>query len=365
MLDPNGGPGLIITDGELTQLDMQLSGGFDIFGLKLSVTNAGVSYVAGDEDPAHRRHVQRGLRGLPDLADPGHRRPTPGWRSSTASSTSIRSTSGWRTPSWGRSTLNELQVSYQADGDSFDLGVTVTVTLRRRLDGGRRVRLRQGQARHHLDRRPAVPPGNSPIPDTGLSITDIHVKVTNLDNPVEHRRHRRHRGRLGRANPHARAGRSTCSGPRATSPSTPTSSSWTARPSSGPTPPTAATPGRASLGAGRRQADPRLAGQLLRPARRGRRAAGHLRHRGRPGVRGGQGHRAAGRGRAWSSPTEVPFIGGDKIGGLGFFFQHVFPHDNIPTSTTFAAWIDLDLIIWTSRSASRSSSTATAPSTSR
>ena len=45
-------------------------------------------------------------------------------------------------------------------------------------------------------------------------------------------------------------------------------------------------------------------------------------------------------------PSWVPFIGGDKIGGVGFFFQHVFAHDNVPTSTTFAAWIELD-IIWT------------------
>ena len=42
-------------------------------------------------------------------------------------------------------------------------------------------------------------------------------------------------------------------------------------------------------------------------------------------------------------PTWVPFIGGDKLGGLGFFFEHVFPHGNIPTSTTFAAWLDFDL----------------------
>ena len=42
-------------------------------------------------------------------------------------------------------------------------------------------------------------------------------------------------------------------------------------------------------------------------------------------------------------PTWVPFIGGDKLGGFGFFFEHVCAHDNVPTSTTFAAWIDIDL----------------------
>jgi hypothetical protein len=44
-------------------------------------------------------------------------------------------------------------------------------------------------------------------------------------------------------------------------------------------------------------------------------------------------------------PREVPFIGGDTLGGVGFFFQHVFAHDNVPTSTTFAAWLDFH-IIW-------------------
>ncbi|MBX9623119.1 MAG: FG-GAP-like repeat-containing protein, partial [Gemmataceae bacterium] len=44
-------------------------------------------------------------------------------------------------------------------------------------------------------------------------------------------------------------------------------------------------------------------------------------------------------------PQEVPFIGGDTIGGVGFFFQHVFAHDTTPASTTFAAWVDVH-IIW-------------------
>src|SRR5262249_37412704 len=44
-------------------------------------------------------------------------------------------------------------------------------------------------------------------------------------------------------------------------------------------------------------------------------------------------------------PPQVPFIGGDKIAGIGFYFDHVFAHDNVPTSTTVAAWIGLH-IIW-------------------
>jgi hypothetical protein len=44
-------------------------------------------------------------------------------------------------------------------------------------------------------------------------------------------------------------------------------------------------------------------------------------------------------------PPEVPFIGGDKIAGVGFYFDHVFKHDNVDTSTTVAAWIELH-IIW-------------------
>src|SRR5262249_14953150 len=42
-------------------------------------------------------------------------------------------------------------------------------------------------------------------------------------------------------------------------------------------------------------------------------------------------------------PTWVPFIGGDKLGGLGFFFEYVFAHGQIPSSTTFAAWLDFNL----------------------
>jgi hypothetical protein len=42
-------------------------------------------------------------------------------------------------------------------------------------------------------------------------------------------------------------------------------------------------------------------------------------------------------------PGWVPFVGGQKLTGLGFFFEHIFPHDGIDTSTTIAAWIDIDL----------------------
>lgn len=42
-------------------------------------------------------------------------------------------------------------------------------------------------------------------------------------------------------------------------------------------------------------------------------------------------------------PTAVPFIGGSKIGGVGIFFDHVFPHDNVASSTTLAAWLELDI----------------------
>src|SRR5262249_3489160 len=44
-------------------------------------------------------------------------------------------------------------------------------------------------------------------------------------------------------------------------------------------------------------------------------------------------------------PPEVPFIGDKKIAGVGFFFDHVFEHDNVPASTTVAAWVGLH-IIW-------------------
>lgn len=43
-------------------------------------------------------------------------------------------------------------------------------------------------------------------------------------------------------------------------------------------------------------------------------------------------------------PSEVPFIGGDTLGGLGFFFQHIFsPASSV--STTVAGWIDIQ-VIW-------------------
>ncbi|MFO0847306.1 MAG: malectin domain-containing carbohydrate-binding protein [Gemmataceae bacterium] len=44
-------------------------------------------------------------------------------------------------------------------------------------------------------------------------------------------------------------------------------------------------------------------------------------------------------------PTWVPFIGGQELGGVGFYFQHVWaqPALSIDTSTTFAAWLDFDL----------------------
>jgi hypothetical protein len=42
-------------------------------------------------------------------------------------------------------------------------------------------------------------------------------------------------------------------------------------------------------------------------------------------------------------PAQVPFIGGDTIAGVGFYFDHIFTPDN--PSTTVAAWISLH-IIW-------------------
>jgi hypothetical protein len=42
-------------------------------------------------------------------------------------------------------------------------------------------------------------------------------------------------------------------------------------------------------------------------------------------------------------PSWVPFVGGDKIAGVGFFFEHVWAHGDVPTSTTFAAWLNFDL----------------------
>jgi hypothetical protein len=44
-------------------------------------------------------------------------------------------------------------------------------------------------------------------------------------------------------------------------------------------------------------------------------------------------------------PEVVPIIGGTKIGGVGIYFEHVFPHDNVQSTTIFAAWLELDIFV--------------------
>jgi hypothetical protein len=44
-------------------------------------------------------------------------------------------------------------------------------------------------------------------------------------------------------------------------------------------------------------------------------------------------------------PSWVPIIGGTKLASVNIFFQYAWAHDGLPSSTTLAAWIELD-VIW-------------------
>ena len=84
----------------------------------------------------------------------------------------------------GPVTLNELVVSYKADGNSYDLGVAVSVSFAGFVSLAGEFDVVKGKL-HTISIDASFTPGELPIPETGLSITDIHLKLTNLDTPAK------------------------------------------------------------------------------------------------------------------------------------------------------------------------------------
>jgi hypothetical protein len=353
LLDPTGGPGLIVTPGfydpispitfpaELTQLDMQLSGGFDIYGLKLEILGAGVSYT---------RATKTLLIGGQFNADFGVFKTELDLGTGTNPGLSIINgkfnvdsvTFSLENAQLGPVTLNELLVHYQADGDSYDLGVSVSVSFAGFVGLAGEFDVVQGKL-NTISIDATFTPGEFEIPATGLSITDIHLKLTNLDTPAQIVATGGLAVVWGEQVPmlgsdvylFRAVGDVTASASELIldcqvqfgAYTTDQGNTW-----------------QGVLG----QGDARLTLDWHDNF-----YAMHVKNN-LLGIFEIEGDLVFAKGKdiallgeaTVTIPAEVPIIGGTKVAGMGFFFQHVFPHDNIPTSTTFAAWLGLDLIIW-------------------
>src|SRR5262249_17484538 len=82
----------------------------------------------------------------------------------------------------GPVTINKLAISYKVDGPSYDLNVGVNVSLPGNFSVDGEFGVLKGKFDSiNIDISP--PAGELEIPGTGLSIIDLHVKVTNISNP--------------------------------------------------------------------------------------------------------------------------------------------------------------------------------------
>jgi hypothetical protein len=345
MSDANGGPGLIIEDGQLQKLALQLTGGFDIYSLKINVTNASVDWTSATDTLFLSGTFSVDFDVFQTTLTLGNGSPNSGLKIENGKF-SVDSIS-WTVEGVERGplTINELHVAYQADGTSYDLDVDVNVTIAGSITVDGEFDIVHGKF-DTISIDVSVPPETIPIADTGLSIIDMHVKVTNIDDPPNivvtggiavvwgeaiSLPFISATGYLFRAEGdvtvdanefvldcQAQLGAYT----------TDSGSTW-----------------QAAFGSGDAKLTLDWQDNFY---------ALHVAVDGLMGVFDIEGDLVFSPNKDIALlaeatvviPSWVPFIGGDTIGGLGFFFQHVWAHGQIPTSTTFAAWLDLNIIVW-------------------
>ena len=180
-LGSSSNPGLVIVDGELMQINMGLTGSFAVFGLHLSVNNAGVQWQRSDNSfliggafgvdlGVFQTTLALGSATNPGLQIVNGKLQLDNLRLEVDNAT------------LGPVTLNQLVVSYAADGDSFDLGVAGKVTL----PGGWTVNgtLDLVDGRVHDVALSLMSTEGIPIGDTGLFLTQLAGSINNLDNPA-------------------------------------------------------------------------------------------------------------------------------------------------------------------------------------
>jgi hypothetical protein len=335
-------PGLVLVDGHLKQLNMRLNGNFDIYGLHLRVNDAGVQWQPADGTflLGGTFFVDYGVfqttLTLGSAANPGLQIVNGMFKVDNVrfevDNVSLGSVV----------TINQLAVSYAADGNSYDLGVTGKVTL----PGGWTVDgvLDLVAERVHDIALSFSSAEGIPVGDTGLFLTQLGGSIKNLDNPAnivvtahmavtwgETFNLFGHQVKLFRAEGDVTVdanelilGGSVQLGAY----STDGGNTW-----------------QAAAGQGDARMTLDWGDHLYSP---------HVDVKGPFLIFDLSGDLTFDAGKEIKFlatvdvvvPSAVPFIGGDTIGGVGFYFDHVFAHDGIPTSTTLAAWLDIH-VIWT------------------
>jgi hypothetical protein len=333
-------PGLVIVDGQLTQLNMGLSGSFDLYGLHLVVNNAGVQWQKADNtfliDGTFIVDFQvfQMTVGLGNAANAGLEIVNGKFDVENV-------TFELDNASLGPIMLKQLKVTYAADGNSYDLGVSGFVGLPGGYTVGGKLDLVQGRV-HDIALSYSNYEGVA-IGDTGLYLNELSGSVSNIDTPgnivvtahmavtwggtftlfgQEVKLFRAEGDITADANELILAGTVQVGAY-----STDNGATWNDVAGSG---------------------DAKLTldwGDHLYSL--------HVDVNGLFGfidLRGDLTFDAGNEIKFLATadvviPPQVPFIGGDTLGGIGFYFDHVFAHDGIPTSTTIAAWVDLD-VIW-------------------
>ena len=339
-------PGFVIVAGELTQLNMGLAGSFSIFGLKLAVGTTGnpavVAWQKADDSYNITGTFTADFSAFQTSLTLGGGKNPKGLSIVNGKFDVGSVTFELEDAELGPLTLNDLLIAYSQDGDSYDLTVDVNVSF----PGGWAVAADFGVvdgALNSLSVDVTVPAGTIEIPGTGLSIIDIHVGVQNIENPsaivVT--------GGIAMVwGESITLAGTTCYLFRVEGDITADAdeliidaqAQFGAYSNDGST-------WQGVLGSGDAKLTLDWADGYY---------ALHADIDGLAGIFDVEGDFVFEDGKEVAIlatatvviPEEVPFVGGDTIGGVGFFFQHVFAHDGLPTSTTFAAWINVD-IIWT------------------
>ena len=339
LLDADNNPGLIIQDGKVTKLAMNIIADFNVFGLKLSAQPASI-----DWDPATNTYtiggtfvanfdVFKSTLTLGDAENPGLK--------------IVNGQFSVGDVTWtinnivlGPVTVNALTISYAPDKTSFDLNVDLNVTIVNKITVDADFGVVNGKFDSFLiDVQPS--PGTLVIPDTGLSIVKLEAKVTNISNPSaivvtgsmavvwgEQIPMLGHPVYLFRAEGDVTADADELiieATAQLGAYSTDNGTTW-----------------QGVLGSGDAKLTLDWADSFY---------SLHVAINGLLGIFDIEGDLVFSSGNEIDLlatatvvvPTEIPFIGGDTIGGVGFFFQHVIAHDNVPASTTFAAWLSIDI----------------------
>ncbi len=337
--DPQGNPGLIIQNGKLHSLALIVNASFNIAGLKVQAQNATIDWKPGDNTflvggtfVANFDVFQSTLT-LGDAKNPGLK--------------IINGDFSVGDVKWtisniilGPVTVNTLSISYASDGTSFDLNVDLNVTIVNKITVDADFGVLDGKFDSFLiDVQPS--PGTLVIPDTGLSIVKLEAKVTNISNPsaivvvgsmavvwgdqiqmLGHPVYLFHAEGDVTADANELIIEATAQLGAYTNDN---GNTW-----------------QGALGTGDAKLTLDWADNFY---------SLHVAIDGLLGFFDVTGDLVFSSGKEIALlatatvvvPSEIPFIGGDTFGGVGFFFQHVFAHDNVPTSTTFAAWLNIDI----------------------